>query len=133
MKFSYLFIITAIIILSCGDEKTNIDYIDVRYIPSEITPLLPFQCSMMDGEWDEILKTEINNEKFLIEFEKVYNKLYDYKDTIPLDVRIKLIIHLKNNHIDTLCTGKYFGIIKNGVIQKNDKDFIEFVKKEIDY
>jgi len=131
MKLINLFLI-AIILLAC-EKKANIDYIEVRYLPTGVSTLSPFQCSMMDGDWDEILKTEINSDKFLIEFEEEYNKLYDYKDTIPLDVRIKLIIHFKNNRIDTLCTGEYFGIIKNGKKQQNYKKIIELVKEEIDY
>ena len=131
MKFIYL-LITATILMSC-EGKSNIDFIKVRYLPSEITPLLPFQCSMMDGDWDKILKTEIKNDKFLIKFEKEYNKLYNYNDTIPLDIRIELIIHFKNNRIDTLCTGEYFGIVKNGKKQKNYKKVIEMVKEEINY
>ena len=87
----------------------------------------------MGGDWDEIRKTEIYNDRFLIKFENEYNKLYDYKDTIPLDVRIRLVIHFKNRYIDTLCTGNYFGIVKNGKKQQNYKKIIELVKEEIDY
>ena len=119
-------------LISCG-KKSNIDHIEVRYLPAEISISTRFLCGSMGGDWDEIRKTEINSDKFLIKFEKEYNKLYDYKDTIPLDVRIRLIIHFKNNRIDTLCTGDYFGIEKNGKVQKNYKKIIELVKEEINY
>lgn len=132
MKLIYLFIITSTTLISC-DKKSNIDYIEVKYLPSEISISTPYLCGSMDEDWDEILKTEINNDKFLIEFEKHYNELYDYNDTNQMDVRIRLIIHFKNNRIDTLCTGKYFGIIKNGKRQQNYKKIIKLVKEEIDY
>ena len=46
---------------------------------------------------------------------------------------MRLIIHFKNNGIDTLCTGEYFGVYKNDVEQNNNERIIEMIKDEIDY
>ena len=128
----YLLISASVIILfSC--KETSIEYINVKYIPENISPLLPMHCDMLDGDWDVIKNSVITDTDVLSEFEKEYAKLIMQKDTIPLDIRIKLIIHYKNKNIDTLCTGKYFGIFKNGSSIKNDEYFIDFIKKSINY
>ena len=125
-----LLLASFIIVFSC--KKTSIKYITVKNIPNG-NSTSRIHCDMLDGDWDVIEHSVITDTYVLSEFEKEYAKLIIQKDTFPLDMRIKLIIHFKNKNIDTLCTGEYFGIVKNGSSVKNDKDFINFIKKRIKY
>jgi len=129
----YVFMLIFFFLSAC--KVSEIKYIEVEYLPQALNTLHPIDCDMINDGFGDIKtsKKKISSQKFLMKFEDEYLNIIPFEDTTPIDIRIKMRIFFKNNRVDKLCVGEFFGVVKNGLIQKNNEKIIEMIKDEVKY
>lgn len=129
-------IISIILIISlcssCNNIKSEIEKVEIHYLPFDLTTQYPINCEIMRDNWNfQVKKIIIVDQVFLNKLENEYFNLVQENNDLTIDARIKLNIHFRNKKIDTLCLGAYFGVMKNGVKQNDNREIIKMIKKEI--
>lgn len=71
----------------------------------------------------------INDIKFTEKVISYYSNLKNAKDE-NFDARIHFLVHSQKG-VDTICMGKSYGIVVNGVMKEDSDEFANFIKNEI--
>jgi len=132
-KICYILIL--FLFTNCNQENNSIDYLNIVFVEKGLTSQIPISCDRLKGKWDTntLFNKKINSQLFIKKFEKLYKNYQTSKektDTI-IDARIKIIIYLKNNNIDTLCLGENFNTYLNGKKMIDSPKLLKLIKEEI--
>ena len=133
MKKILLVIISIGFIYGCVKKNSNIDNLEVFYLPEGTTSDIPIECNHLYPsifEFD-LLKKSFANQSILQKFEERLSNLIESKDKPDMDIRIRIMIYYSNKNIDTLCLGEYFGTYLNGKKMVDDQKLLKMVKNEI--
>ncbi len=131
-----LLYILFLLFISC-DNTSSIKFIDIYYLPNDMTTQTPMSCDLLDEGGDELLQNhKIDKNKILQNIEglliRLNNKVEENKN-LSQDVRIRCVIHFKNGETDTLCLGESFDTYLNGQKVQDVPELSNLIKKELDY
>jgi len=93
-----------------------------------------YSCEMISKQFleDDMNYKKITDRKIVEPFMKMYDNYKVSTDSVGMNIRIKVLIHSKNN-TDTLCMGENFNTYKNGIKMIDNTELLNYLKKIIDY
>lgn len=136
MKYN-LILISVIILLSCNNTTFNKEnkkqdfFVEFFYHNQGAKYPMSYSCGkLMTGKTDSKPNYKrINDKKFTDKVISYYSNLKNAKNE-EFDARIHFLVHTEKG-VDTICMGKSFGIVVNGVAKEDCKEFTDFIKEEI--
>ncbi len=122
------------IITSCS-KKSDIDHIDIYYLPKWTSTHVPVKCGELYGDWKPKLQyNRVEDERILMKIEQLYTKIEKSQiNDETEDMRIRCMIHFKQGRIDTLCLGELYGMYLNDNKKKDIPELLNLIKTAIDY
>ena len=133
MKKIFLFVISIVFMNGCMEKDSNIDNLEVFYLPEGTTTDIPIECNHLYPsmfEFDLLQKTFVK-QSILKKFKDRLLNLTISEDKPDMDIRIRIMINYANKKVDTLCLGEYFGTYLNGKRMIDDQELLRMVKNEI--
>ncbi|UGS22911.1 hypothetical protein [Flavobacterium channae] len=123
-------------LLSCNNSKSNkqsdnTSFVEFFYHNEHAKYPMSYSCGKLtSGQTDSKPNyKKINDKEFTEKVISYYKNLKDAKDE-RFDARIHFLVH-SPERVDTICMGKSFGIVVNGVAKEDSEEFANFIKNEI--
>lgn len=130
------YILIFLLFYSCKktDEITSKKSLEVYYMGPGISTPYDYSCEMISKQFleDDMNYKKITDRKIVEPFMKMYDNYKVSTDSVGMNIRIKVLIHSKNN-TDTLCMGENFNTYKNGIKMIDNTELLNYLKKIIDY
>lgn len=136
----YLPVCLIVTLTACKHKVTNaqikneINYIEIYYMPPHEMVSYKYNCEKLvsgalpEGSERDYLK--ITDENYLSRFESSYHKLSSANTDKKVDARFQLLVHFQHK-TDTICMGTGHGIIVNGKLKEDSREFAKLVNDEV--
>jgi hypothetical protein len=132
------FFLLTLLIVCCNTKKNSKErfhYIEITYYIHDLETPVAIGCAnffsykINDFMGKNYVDTTINEKEITDRiFECVDNLKLDSISETKIDVRLKCLLHNRENNVDTLCLGAFGEIILNDKQMKNDSVLIHLIK-----
>ncbi len=129
------YILILFLLSNCRQENNKIEYLNIFFVEKGLTSQIPISCDRLKGKWNSntLFNKKLKNSSFLQKFETLYKNYQknEEKTNTDIDVRIKVLIYLKNKNVDTLCLGENFNTYLNGKKMIDSPKLLKLIKDKI--
>ena len=129
------YILILFLLSNCRQENNKIEYLNIFFVEKGLTSQIPISCDRLKGKWNSntLFNKKLKNSSYLQKFETLYKNYQknEEKTNTDIDVRIKVLIYLKNKNVDTLCLGENFNTYLNGKKMIDSPKLLKLIKDKI--